>query len=315
LFAHTFTFPRVVQTLKAESILDKDQVEVGDLDDVDDSNRVLAASSTASTSMENLAASDVEEGIKIVEQTTTVAEDQPLPPAVDLEEGKTDKLAEEVAEESPAVPTDIEEGVAVGEEQNRTRTGSDASSFDDDAADVPVDLGVMEETNTFIGVPYPGEAGENKKVRFVPNGCAICLSEFEAGERVTWSATKGDPHVFHEDCMMNYYLSVGAKASRRRRRHPEDQDPNQDPVEAATDFPMLCPCCRQQFVSKASPTLPDESDEDEDPKDAVPQVSVEESTTINDITTCNDDSTVSNEEEETPAAVSRTPQLVAAELV
>jgi hypothetical protein len=155
--------------------------------------------------------------------------------------------------------------------------------------------------------------GETKKIRFVPNGCAICLCEFEAGERVTWSATKGDPHVFHEDCMMNCYLSVGAKASRRRRRHPEDQDPNQDPVEAATDFPMLCPCCRQQFVSKVSPKLPEESD-DEDPKDSVPAVAVEESTTINNTNTGSDDSTV-NDEETPTTAVSTAPSLVAAELV
>ena len=137
--------------------------------------------------------------------------------------------------------TDIEEGV--NQENDNTTQEADESSEDE--------MDFIVESHTFVRIPIPGKSfPSNCKPRLVPNGCAICLCEFEAGERVTWSATDKDPHVFHEECMMNYLLCVGSKASRRRRRHQEDQDPDQDPVEAATDFPMLCPCCRQQFVSK-----------------------------------------------------------------
>ena len=142
--------------------------------------------------------------------------------------------------------TDIEEGV--NQENDNTTQEADESS--EDEMDFIVESHA-EGTSTFVRVPIPGKSFSSTcKPRLVPNGCAICLCEFEAGERVTWSATDKDPHVFHEECMMNYLLCVGSKASRRRRRHQEDQDPDQDPVEAATDFPMLCPCCRQQFVSK-----------------------------------------------------------------
>ena len=148
--------------------------------------------------------------------------------------------------------TDLEKGntTELVSKLQMDRIESGAESPDDDVAVVDESFG--KDCDTLVSVPVPGKPITSKgKVRYVPNGCAICLCEFGAGDRVTWSATNKDPHVFHEDCMLKYLLSVGAKTAHRRQSTQHEQNPYRDPVELATDFPMLCPCCRQTFVSKA----------------------------------------------------------------
>ena len=98
--------------------------------------------------------------------------------------------------------------------------------------------------------------------RDVPNGCAICLCEFEAGDRVTWAANPDCPHVFHEDCVLQWMVSVGYKSHRRRRQ--DDLSLQLDLIEAITDFPMVCPCCRQQFVLPKDKKHNDNDDDDND---------------------------------------------------
>ena len=148
--------------------------------------------------------------------------------------------------------SDIEEGTRaepVAELQVEGIEGVNQPTVDDLAV---VDEPFEKEYDTLVSVPVPGKPiTSNDKARFVPNGCAICLCEFVAGDRVTWSATNNDPHVFHEECMLKYLLSVGAKTASRRQSAQQENTPYRDPVEAATDFLMLCPCCRQTFVSKA----------------------------------------------------------------
>ena len=113
----------------------------------------------------------------------------------------------------------------------------------------------VEESNTLVCVPVPGmPVTAECKYRYVPNGCAICLCHFVGGDSIIWSATPSDPHVFHEHCMLKYLLSVGSKAARSRRRIQEAD--GQDPVKSATDFAMLCPCCRQPFVSARVIAIP-----------------------------------------------------------
>jgi len=59
------------------------------------------------------------------------------------------------------------------------------------------------------------------------NVCAICLEEFEEGEKVVRSVhPKGCPHIFHESCMEE----VISAAARKVVLH------------------VPCPCCRQTFV-------------------------------------------------------------------
>jgi hypothetical protein len=59
---------------------------------------------------------------------------------------------------------------------------------------------------------------------------------------------------------LNWFLASGRKEQKRRRRHPERS--TGDPLKDVVTFPMLCPCCRQQYVEKAmeDEALPSHSD-------------------------------------------------------
>lgn len=150
--------------------------------------------------------------------------------------------------------TDVEMGISAKALTGENADGGNNGSESDDEM-VLVGESWIEERSTLVCVPFPGvPVTAEVKRRYVPNGCAICLSHFVGGDRVTWSATPSDPHVFHEQCMLRYLLTVGSKAARRRQRNQEGDDP--DSVKDATDFAMLCPCCRQSFVSESAIVSP-----------------------------------------------------------
>jgi len=148
---------------------------------------------------------------------------------------------------------------------------SKSNKTKDDDGEKDDELSFDEDSK--VRVPCAGECLETdtNNFRLVPNGCAICLCEFESGNRVCWSSTAEDPHVFHEECILNYFNSVGQKESRRRNNRQENRSVDQDHVQVAKDFPTLCPSCRQQFVAldnKNSDSERTESKNDEvDPDD------------------------------------------------
>mmetsp|Transcript_9616 Transcript_9616/g.13921 ORF Transcript_9616/g.13921 Transcript_9616/m.13921 type:complete len:357 (+) Transcript_9616:226-1296(+) len=90
------------------------------------------------------------------------------------------------------------------------------------------------------------------KERVVSKFCAICLSEFEKDQSVCWSSNSSCPHAFHTECILNWYTAISKKTYKRRQREGiVDID--------VTKFPMLCPCCRQDFL----PTSPKEDADEE----------------------------------------------------
>jgi hypothetical protein len=91
--------------------------------------------------------------------------------------------------------------------------------------------------------------------REVPNGCSICFCEYVTKDRVTWASNPECSHVFHEDCALKWFMAVGKKELRRRRREGTELS-KMDPVEQVKDFPIVCPCCRQTFVSVSKEEYP-----------------------------------------------------------
>lgn len=162
----------------------------------------------------------------------------------------------EESSESEIPSDDVEKGINLNATE-ATSDSDDENGSGNESSDDDVLTQIEGDSSSYVLVPIHGQPFTPKgKTRLVPNGCAICLCEFEADDRVTWSATSGDPHVFHEDCMMRYLLSVGAKAGSRRQQNLLDAEAVEDPVKAAVDFLMLCPCCRQTFVDKAPEERP-----------------------------------------------------------
>ena len=80
--------------------------------------------------------------------------------------------------------------------------------------------------------------------REVPIFCAVCLGEYEVGEKVCWSSNTECTHVFHHDCMKNWLEASGKRASKQQRF---SENPTRRQV---LNFSMECPCCRQAFVDK-----------------------------------------------------------------
>jgi hypothetical protein len=78
--------------------------------------------------------------------------------------------------------------------------------------------------------------------RSCPIFCAICLAEYEPSERVSWSSNPDCTHAFHEDCVVEWLVTLGRTKSKHVRFLEE-------PTEAQLlHYHLECPCCRQDFV-------------------------------------------------------------------
>jgi len=82
--------------------------------------------------------------------------------------------------------------------------------------------------------------------RDAPVFCAICLAEYDVKDRLCWSSNPECTHVFHEDCILQWLVSLGRMKS-KRQMYSENPTPNQ-----ILRFPLECPCCRQDFVSTSA---------------------------------------------------------------
>jgi hypothetical protein len=102
-----------------------------------------------------------------------------------------------------------------------------------------VDGGGDSMTNNPSKTILPKEKGKSK---ICPNVCTICLMEYEISERVSWSSNKDCTHVFHEDCVIQWLVSLGRTKSKMLRF-------SEDPTEAQLlNYDLECPCCRQEFI-------------------------------------------------------------------
>jgi hypothetical protein len=131
------------------------------------------------------------------------------------------------------------------------------------------DMDDIEYTTGTIAVPGSGIA----TTRHVPNGCAICLCPFGAQDCITWSSNTQCQHVFHKACILDWLKASGRRHLRSRRRNEQRDHAGtvvvnyaNDPLLKLTRFPMLCPCCRQEFL--VVPEIDDEQQRGLADKDA-----------------------------------------------
>ena len=93
---------------------------------------------------------------------------------------------------------------------------------------------------------------EKGEKRNCPIFCAICLMEYELSDRVTWSSNASCTHVFHEDCIVNWLVTLGKTKSKMQRF-------SRDPTEAQLlNYQPECPCCRQNFIAAEQLDLPED---------------------------------------------------------
>jgi hypothetical protein len=65
------------------------------------------------------------------------------------------------------------------------------------------------------------------------------------GERISWSSQDNCDHVFHEDCILRWFITLSWRADTKRCKRQCD-------VECKLH---CCPMCRQDFIASPNATL------------------------------------------------------------
>jgi len=158
--------------------------------------------------------------------------------------------------------TDIEEGLQCDDNKHvesecsidentelETETQTDIEHNDKDEHIISIkeeDTPTEEGRYSHVIIPPPtGYCGDNdnKASRKAPMFCAVCLSEYEKGETISWSMNEHCTHVFHTDCIISWFVTNGRKQSSMQRF------PDNPSKEKLLNYQLDCPCCRQSFVT------------------------------------------------------------------
>eukprot|EP00538_Stauroneis_constricta_P004563 CAMPEP_0119555844 /NCGR_PEP_ID=MMETSP1352-20130426/7928_1 /TAXON_ID=265584 /ORGANISM="Stauroneis constricta, Strain CCMP1120" /LENGTH=459 /DNA_ID=CAMNT_0007602687 /DNA_START=266 /DNA_END=1645 /DNA_ORIENTATION=- len=188
----------------------------------------------------------------------------------DLEIGQVEGQEDFIIPMSPIDGDDIDDAQPAPSSFRKTRVRAESIDSVDEMLQSDFDSCDEEETDETLYIPLAGQrkpksdndvesdddtekeppakspiAFFSPRRRNVPNGCAICIAPLEAGDNVTWSSNPKCSHIFHESCILHWLLTVGRKTARKRARHNPEQ---QDDLDKICQFPMECPCCRQDFI-------------------------------------------------------------------
>mmetsp|Transcript_11730 Transcript_11730/g.14582 ORF Transcript_11730/g.14582 Transcript_11730/m.14582 type:complete len:342 (+) Transcript_11730:134-1159(+) len=104
--------------------------------------------------------------------------------------------------------------------ENDTSCSEDMNKCSPELDDIMKDF---DDTSTIashltvpVTLPLPGLSLEcGKERRDVPGTCAVCLCNYTVGDRVIWSSNPLCPHVFHEECIIQWLFALLEKQRRR----------------------------------------------------------------------------------------------------
>jgi len=91
--------------------------------------------------------------------------------------------------------------------------------------------------------------------RNVPAFCAICLGEYSPSEIVSWSSSPHCTHVFHEECIVRWLVTLGKRSGKYHAHRPPNDGTEAEEGMEMLNYDLECPCCRQEFVDKANVLL------------------------------------------------------------
>lgn len=93
--------------------------------------------------------------------------------------------------------------------------------------------------------------------------CSICLTPYEVSQKVTWSSNPNCPHVFHHQCLLQWFVAVGKRAFKGETVSvTNDQDPDSIKKKLC-NFEKPCPFCRQNyFLGESQEIEVDDSNND-----------------------------------------------------
>jgi len=148
---------------------------------------------------------------------------------------------------------DVEAGLGIETEKGHTEIANTCAKNEDKHDETTIRL---------LQLPFPGRkapvdadsdspaAVETDDLRVIFPECAVCLNEFKVGERISWSPENDCDHVFHQDCIIQWFLALSSRDDAKRRKKSYD-----------VECKLHCPMCRQDFIA-SSTTFSDSEIED-----------------------------------------------------
>ncbi len=136
------------------------------------------------------------------------------------------------------------------------------SQTSDETDEIVLDINILECDNSECNYPSfcipisgqrigvcPGEG--TSKVATVPSkvhsdGCVVCMNAFEVGQKISWSSNPECPHVFHNQCLLEWFVAVGTKDWKAKAVNHFESDVETIQKEICK-FPKHCPFCRRDF--------------------------------------------------------------------
>jgi len=99
---------------------------------------------------------------------------------------------------------------------------------------------VNDEPTKELELTTPPRAKGGKRI--CPIFYAICLAEYKTSKRVSWSSSPDCTPAFHEDCVVEWLVSLGRTKSKNVQFAEEPTD------DQLFNYQLECPCCRQNFI-------------------------------------------------------------------